>query len=391
MTENEIQEGQTADAAPEAAAAESAAPEASAPETAETADAAVEEGAATDADKGAEDGAEDGTEESAEATAEAAEAAAPEASAEAETADGEDGDEASATAETEAETTSEDGAKAEAKPAAVAKPESDAGPASSKPSKPKKRHGRPRKTLADLTVGEKMQGRVVGLAKFGAFVDIGALTDGLVHITELPGQRVRNVEEVLSSGDAVEVWVKDVDSKNNRISLTMKPPAARPLGSLSAGDVVEGTITTITKYGAFVDIGSDTEGLVHVSEMSSGFVSRPEDIVQPGGQVEVRIKEIDRGRNRISLSMVGLSHDVGKDQADARAAEEDYEMPEEPEERRPTVVELALRKALGEIEDEDEDGAGAPGGGSQSTSEKRDGKQLTDVYARMLEEYRESE
>lgn len=382
MTENEIQEGQTADAAPEATAAASAALEANAPETADTAaDTAVEEGA--------EDASEDGAEATAEATNDATEAAAPEASAEAETADGDDGDEAEAVAEAaqadapvaEAETASEDGAK----------PKGDAGPATSKSSKPKKRRGRPRKTLADLTVGEKMQGRVVGLAKFGAFVDIGALTDGLVHITELPGKRVRNVEEVLSSGDAVEVWVKDVDTKSNRISLTMKPPAARPLGSLSAGDVVEGTVTTITKYGAFVDIGSDTEGLVHVSEMSSGFVSRPEDIVQPGGQVEVRIKEIDRGRNRISLSMVGLSHDVGKDQADARAAEEDYEMPEEPEERRPTVVELALRKALGEIEDEDEDGAGAQEGGSQRASEKRDGKQLTDVYARMLEEYRESE
>lgn len=270
-------------------------------------------------------------------------------------------------------------------------------PAAAKPGTPGKgeRRGQPRRQLGDLRVGERMKGKVVGLAKFGAFVDIGASTDGLVHLTELPGKRVANVEEVLKSGDAVEVWVKEVNLGTGRISLSMKPPTENPMGKLSVGDVLTGTVTTVTKYGVFVDIRSDTEGLVHISEMSSGYVSRPEDVAKPGESVEVRVKEIDGARKRISLSMIGLANDAGPGPEEAegrgraggrgsrgREAEDDYAMPEEPEERHPTVVELALRRALGQADDE-------------PTSTKKGGKRerkagLTDVYARMLEEYRDT-
>lgn len=260
------------------------------------------------------------------------------------------------------------------------------------------RRGQPRRQLGELRVGERMKGKVVGLAKFGAFVDIGASTDGLVHLTELPGKRVANVEEVLKSGDAVEVWVKEVNLGTGRISLSMKAPTENPMAKLAVGDVLTGTVTTITKYGVFVDIRSDTEGLVHISEMSSGYVSRPEDVAKPGEAVEVRVKEIDGARKRISLSMIGLANDAGPGpEADegrgrsggrggrGQSAEDDYAMPEEPEERHPTVVELALRRALGQEGDDEPAAAGKKAGG------KRERKAaLTDVYARMLEEYRDS-
>ncbi|MCC7018171.1 MAG: S1 RNA-binding domain-containing protein [Ardenticatenales bacterium] len=278
--------------------------------------------------------------------------------------------------------------------------------------------GRPRRQLAELVVGEKLKGKVVGLSKFGAFVDIGATTDGLVHLTELPGKRVRTAEEAVSSGDSVEVFVKDVDLDKGRISLSMRPPVGRPMNGLAVGDVVTGHVTTITKYGAFIDIGSDTEGLVHISEMSSGFVSRPEDIVQAGGEVEVRIKELDVERKRISLSMVGLAGDAaaaaeaeqrasgggdfgggggygggggggGRDRGRSRDRDREPEVyvPEEPAERMPTVVELALRRAMGE--DVDGDG-GERGKGKGDKGKKAAAREMSDVYAKMLADYRES-
>lgn len=288
-------------------------------------------------------------------------------------------------------------ATAEASPATASVP---AAPAS-EPAKPEAvRRGRPRTPLEDVVIGTALRGKVVGLRPFGVFVDIGAMTDGLVHITEFPKKGVRKVEDVVKNGDTVDVWVKDVDPGANRISLTMRQPARHAIGSLSAGDVLSGTVTSLTPYGAFIDIGSDTEGLVHVSEMSSGYVKKPDDIVHSGDVVEVRIKEIDRNRQRISLSMVGLANDTGlaaaqeesaraKAEAEARAREaaDSAYTPEEPAERQPTVVELALRRALGQVDD---DGAPATRSTPQKSGRKASNRDLGDVYSRMIAEYRTS-
>ncbi len=296
---------------------------------------------------------------------------------------------------------------AAAAPAAVATAEASpaTAPAAAAPApesaKPEAvRRGRPRTPLEDVVVGTALRGKVVGLRPFGVFVDIGAMTDGLVHITEFPKKGVRKVEDVVKNGDTVDVWVKDVDPGANRISLTMRQPARHAIGSLSAGDVLSGTVTSLTPYGAFIDIGSDTEGLVHVSEMSSGYVKKPDDIVHSGDVVEVRIKEIDRNRQRISLSMVGLANDTGlaaaqeesaraKAEAEARAREaaDSAYTPEEPAERQPTVVELALRRALGQVDD---DGAPATRSTSQKSGRKASNRDLGDVYSRMIAEYRTS-
>ncbi|MEO8083153.1 MAG: S1 RNA-binding domain-containing protein [Ardenticatenales bacterium] len=296
-------------------------------------------------------------------------------------------------------------APAEAPAEAAAEPAADAAPPAegrAKGGKPPAARGRPRRQLAELVVGEKLKGKVVGLSKFGAFVDIGATTDGLVHLTELPGKRVRSAEEAVQSGQSVEVFVKEVDLDKGRISLSMRDPVANPLNGLSVGDVVTGHVTTVTKYGAFIDIGSDTEGLVHISEMSSGFVSRPEDVVQPGAEVEVRVKEIDNERKRISLSMVGLASDAaagsepeqrrgggggGGGGGRGRERQEEVYVPEEPAVRMPTVMELALRRAMGEDVDGDD---GDTGKGRGDKGKKAAQREMTDVYAKMLADYRDS-
>lgn len=268
------------------------------------------------------------------------------------------------------------------------------------------RRGRPRLQLEDLVVGVETSGKVMATAKFGVFVDIGAVTDGLVHVSEFPQRRVRNVEDLVKQGDNVDVWIKDVDIKGNRISLSMRQKPMHPMKGLTSGDVLTGTVTSVTKYGAFVEIGAETEGLVHISEMSSGFVERPTEVVNVGETIEVRVKEIDAGRERISLSMVGLANDTGTGVAVAAnvAPADDQGHPDE--ERMPTVVEMALRKALGQMQDGGDGAEGeapepeakpetqgspaaeAPGGPAETDAEGAGS--LGEVYERMLAEYRAS-
>lgn len=228
----------------------------------------------------------------------------------------------------------------------------------------------PKTALTELQAGAEMVGRVVGIADFGAFVDIGAETDGLIHISELSDGRVKKVSDVVSVGQQVSVWIKDVDTDQERISLSMKPKPKYRLRDLKPGMVVEGTVTGVRDYGVFVDIGSETEGLVHVSEMAEGYVSKPSELVSSGDGVEVRIKKVDRKRRRISLSMKGFG-------APARPQEQ------EPEEPAPTAMEMAMRRALGEIEEHIDEAANV-----HIDFEEASRDELGDVFARMLRDYR---
>lgn len=173
----------------------------------------------------------------------------------------------------------------------------------------RKRPKRHRKVdLGHVQPGQQYQGRVVGLAKFGAFVDIGVGRDGLIHISELREDFVDKVDSAVAVGDEVTVWVKSVDQERNRISLTMIKPRSQPrsLKELEPGMVLKGTVEGVAPFGAFVDIGAPVNGLVHISEMAEGYVRRPQSIVSPGDDVEVRILEVDPRHKKISLSMKGL-------------------------------------------------------------------------------------
>lgn len=175
----------------------------------------------------------------------------------------------------------------------------------------RRRRRRKRRHTVDLSQvqsGQQYQGRVVGLAKFGAFVDIGVGRDGLIHISEMRQGFVDKVDSAVAVGDEVTVWVKSVDQKRNRISLTMIEPhnQSRSLQELEPGMVLQGTVEGVASFGAFVDIGAPVNGLVHISEMAEGYVRRPQSIVSPGDDVEVRILEVDSRHRKISLSMKGL-------------------------------------------------------------------------------------
>lgn len=157
-----------------------------------------------------------------------------------------------------------------------------------------------------LSVGQQLQGTIKRITEFGAFVDIGVGRDGLIHISELSTTRVAKVADVLKEGQEVTLWIKKLDRDRNRISLTMIEPGKRTIRDLQVGEVVEGTVTRILPYGAFIDIGVGRDALLHVREMSNGFVAKPEDVVKIGDNVNVRILEVARRRNRIDLSMKGL-------------------------------------------------------------------------------------
>ncbi len=187
----------------------------------------------------------------------------------------------------------------------------------------------------DLKPGVQTEGKVVRLETFGAFVDIGAETDGLVHVSEMGKGRVSKPADVVQEGDVITVWVKDADRKSRRISLTMMEPPDVDIRSLMPNTVLTGRVVRQEKDGALVDVGAGRDGMVHVTEMGHGYVGSPSDIVSVGDQVEVRVLEVDPRRGRISLSMKDLPNETAFVQPDIA---EDV----------PSSMELALRAALEE-------------------------------------------
>jgi small subunit ribosomal protein S1 len=187
-------------------------------------------------------------------------------------------------------------------------------------------------SLKDLKPGMPLKGRVTRLELSGAVVDVGVGTDGLVHISRLKRGRVNRVEEVVQVGQEVEVWVERVDETLGRLDLTMIRPLAFEWHNLRPGVRAVGQVVSIERYGAFVDIGAERSGLVHVSEMGDDYVARPEDAVKVGGTVEVIVLEVDRKKKQIRLSMKG-----------AQAVEVEEETAEPPP---ATAMEIALRKAM---------------------------------------------
>ena len=165
---------------------------------------------------------------------------------------------------------------------------------------------------AGLTVGDLMEGRVTKIMPFGAFVELTPGVEGMIHISELGWSRVENPDEVVHVGESVRVKVIGMEpsekSDQLKIALSIKQTLRDPWETVDQryheGDTVPGKITRCLDFGAFVEVEPGIEGLVHISEMSyTRRISRPEDLVSPGEQVQVMIKEIDETKRRISLSL----------------------------------------------------------------------------------------
>ena len=177
------------------------------------------------------------------------------------------------------------------------------------------------KKVVRLSVGQEMSGTIKQVTDFGAFVDIGAGRDGLVHISELSAGRVNNVKEFVEEGQTVTVWIKRLNRERNRISLTMISPDTKTIRDLQEGELVEGVVSRMVPYGAFVDIGVGTDALLHVREMGNNFVQKPEDVVEVGEKMEVRIVTINRRRRQIDVSIKGLRDEPESEEGEMNDAE----------------------------------------------------------------------
>jgi len=200
--------------------------------------------------------------------------------------------------------------------------------------------------LKELREGEVRQGQVTNLTNFGAFVNLGGI-DGLVHLSELSWKRVSHPSEMIKVGQKVKVHVLKVDQERKQVALSLKSLQPDPWDSIEEhyqeGQVVKGTITRLTKWGAFASIVDDEaiEGLIHISELANNHITHPREVVKPGQVVTLRVIGVEKDRHRMALSL--------KQAVQGELADSDWEAElEQPE------VETALAAALSEAKKESE-------------------------------------
>ena len=232
-----------------------------------------------------------------------------------------------------------------------------------------------------LSVGMEVTGTVKRVSEFGAFVDIGAGRDGLLHISELSTSRVHKVTDVVQEGQEVTVWIKELDRERNRISLSMISPDTKTIRDLAVGELVTGTVTRLTNYGAFLDIGLERDVMLHVKEMGDGYVAKPEDVVKLGEVVEARISGVDPRRGRIDLSLKGLRQAATSDASQSEVYLEPVAVEMEDEEL-PSAMEMAFRMALSEEDIEYEMEKASRKSGRRRRNNYRD--QQDDIVSRTL-------
>lgn len=152
---------------------------------------------------------------------------------------------------------------------------------------------------------QKFTGTVKKITLAGALIDIGQEIPGVIHISQIQKESVNKVEDVLSEGQKVDVWVRRV--KSDRIELTMIEPLGFEWKEIKPETIVKGKVVRIENYGAFVDFGAERPGMIHVSELAHGFVKSPSDVVKVDQEVEAMVLDVDRRKKQIRLSMKAIA------------------------------------------------------------------------------------
>lgn len=220
-------------------------------------------------------------------------------------------------------------------------------------------------TSADTAVSTELKpktrltGKVVKTTLAGAVVDIGQNVPGILHISQIQAEPVKRIEDVLQVGQSIDVWVRR--AKADRIELTMIEPLGMEWKDLKPETVVKGKVVRLETYGAFVEIGAERPGLVHISEMAHGYVKTPQEVVKEGDEIDVMIIDVDRKKKQIRLSIKAtLAPPEEKEVVESprperkrggpksnKSKNEKFEMPaEEPSEPEPTAFEIAWQAAL---------------------------------------------
>ncbi len=210
-------------------------------------------------------------------------------------------------------------------------------------------------TAATLEPKTKLSGKVLKTTLAGALVDVGQNIPGVIHISQLSTEPVNKVEDVVKEGQTIEAWVRRV--KKDRIELTMIQPLALEWKEIEPDMVVKGKVVRLEPYGAFVDIGAERPGMVHVSELAHGYVKTPNEIVKEGDEVEAKVLDVNRKKKQIKLSMKALEPEVEEfvpakkeiQKAGKRGPKKNQTESVEPEETKEpelTVFQIAWQEAL---------------------------------------------
>jgi len=210
-------------------------------------------------------------------------------------------------------------------------------------------------TAAALEPKTKLSGKVLKTTLAGALVDVGQSIPGVIHISQLSMEPVNKVEDVVKEGQTVEVWVRRV--KKDRIELTMIQPLALEWKEIEPDMVVKGKVVRLEAYGAFVDIGAERPGMVHVSELAHGYVKTPNEIVKEGDEVEAKVLDVNRKKKQIKLSMKALEPQVeefvpakkeNKKPGKHASKKNQAEVMEQVEDKEPelTAMQIAWQEAL---------------------------------------------
>ena len=216
---------------------------------------------------------------------------------------------------------------------------------------------------AALEPKTKISGKILKATLAGALVDIGQPIPGVLHISQMSEKAINKVEDVAQVGDTVEVWVRRV--RKDRIELTMIEPLAYEWKELEPEMVVKGKVVRIESYGAFVEIGAERPGLVHVSELTHRFVKTPNEVLKEGDEIEAKVLEVNRKKKQIRLSVKALEpveekvmpefserperEDRKRNKRNRKEKEHKEEMAElndEPKEEEQTAMQVAWQQAM---------------------------------------------
>lgn len=208
-----------------------------------------------------------------------------------------------------------------------------------------------------LNVGDVVTGKVARITSFGAFIDLGGV-DGLVHLTELSHERNVSPKSVVTVGEEIEVKVLDLNEEEGRVSLSLKATTPGPWDGveqkLAAGDVIEGTVKRLTDFGAFVEVLTGIDGLVHISQISHKRVENPKDVLKVGQEVTVKVLEVNAADERVSLSIKALEERPAQEEGEKQEKRQqrprrpkqekrDFELPE-------TQTGFSMADLFGDIE-----------------------------------------
>jgi len=215
-----------------------------------------------------------------------------------------------------------------------------------------------KEVLDNIEVGQVRTGSITSIADFGAFVDVDGI-DGLIHISELSWNHVKHPSEVVKVGQEVNVEILDIDCEKQRLSLglkqTQKDPWVEKIKTYKIGDVIEGKVTRIVKFGLFVQIQEDMEGLVHISELSVEPVKKPSDVAKIGDDLMVKIIDIDFDKRRMAFSIKQVSNPETSSKQSVKLEDSPEELIEEEEkikEAKPEAADIIIEENTPERERE---------------------------------------